>query len=278
MSLLESVRAQREAGRALLAANFYNAETLLAILRAARQTGAEIILQTSPSTLTYLGVALAVAMARAAAKENGVTAWLHLDHATDLDLIHRCIAASYDSVMIDASDQDWETNVTRTRQVVALAHPAGVAVEAELGYIPKLSQADVTEAGLTTPGEARRFVEATGVDLLAVAIGNAHGFYKRAPALDLDRLAAIHAVVKTPLVLHGGSGLSAAQWQETIQRGMVKINFATEIKDAFVHAIQKALQGSDEIDLRKTFPAGMEAVTRLVASKIAICQRRGAAG
>ncbi len=271
MSFRDSLQAYREAGHALLAANFYNAETLLAVLRAARQAEAEIILQTSPSTLSYLGIELAVAMARAAAKENGVTAWLHLDHATDLALIRRCIEAGYDSVMIDASDQDWETNVSRTRQVVALAHPAGVAVEAELGYVPKLGEAEAAEAGLTTPEEARRFVEATDVDLLAVAIGNAHGFYKRPPSLDLTRLTAIHAAIDTPLVLHGGSGLSAAQWQETIRRGMVKINFATEIKDVFVHAIKAALEANDEIDLRKTFPVGMEAVTRLVAAKIRVC-------
>src|SRR5262245_46522280 len=176
MTFIESIRAQRDSNRALLAANFYNAETLLAILRASRETGAEIILQTSPVTLDYLGLDLAVAMARAAARETGVTAWLHLDHASDLDLIRRCIAAGYDSVMIDASDQDFETNVVQTRQVVEFAHATGVAVEAELGYVPKLGEADVEEAGLTAPEEARRFVEGTGIDLLAVAIGNAHGF------------------------------------------------------------------------------------------------------
>jgi fructose-bisphosphate aldolase class II/tagatose 1,6-diphosphate aldolase GatY/KbaY len=276
MRFLEALHAQRDSGRALLAANFYNAETLLAVLRAARQTEAQIILQTSPSTLTYLGVELAVAMSRAAARENDVIAWLHLDHATDAALIRRCIEAGYDSVMIDASEQDWETNVVQTQQVVAMAHTADVAVEAELGYVPKLGQADVEEAGLTTPEEAQRFVEATSVDLLAVAIGNAHGLYKRPPALDLPRLAAIHVAVPTPLVLHGGSGLSAVQWQETIRRGIVKINFATEIKDAFIQAIKPALNESAESDLRKTFPIGMEAVTRLVATKIRICQMQGA--
>jgi fructose-bisphosphate aldolase class II/tagatose 1,6-diphosphate aldolase GatY/KbaY len=271
-NFLESVRAHRDAGQALLAANFYNTETLLAVLRAARQTNAQIILQTSPSTLEYLGLELAAAMARAAAREQNVTAWLHLDHATDPELIRRCIAAGYDSVMIDASEEELETNVARTREIVALAHPAGVAVEAELGYVPKLGQAEAEETGLTTPEQAKRFVEATGVDLLAVAIGNAHGFYKRAPNLDLPRLAAIRAVVDAPLVLHGGSGLSAAQWQATIQRGMAKINFATEIKDTFVQTVRNVLLQTDEIDLRKTFPAGIEAVTRLVTQKIRICQ------
>jgi fructose-bisphosphate aldolase class II/tagatose 1,6-diphosphate aldolase GatY/KbaY len=275
MSFVQSVRAQRDAGRALLATNFYNAETLLAVLRAASETDAGIILQTSPATLEYLGVGLAAAMARAAAKERGVTAWLHLDHAADIGLIRRCIEAGYDSVMIDASDKDFDTNARITRQVVEMARPAGVAVEAELGYVPKLGEAEADETGLTTPEQARRFVEATGVDLLAVAIGNAHGFYKRPPALDLPRLAAIREAVEVPLVLHGGSGLSAAEWRAAMARGMAKINFATEIKDTFVRVVRDALRETDEIDIRKTFPAGMEAVTRLVASKIRICKGEG---
>jgi fructose-bisphosphate aldolase class II/tagatose 1,6-diphosphate aldolase GatY/KbaY len=274
MSFLDSLRAHRDSRRALLAANFYNAETLLAILWAARQTGSEIILQTSPSTLEYLGLSLTVAMARAAAQDCGVTAWLHLDHAMDPALIRRCVEAGYDSVMIDASDKDFEANVAITREVVAMAHSLGVAVEAELGYVPKLGQADVEEAGLTTPDEARRFVELTQVDLLAVAIGNAHGFYKRVPALDLERLAQIRAAVDVPLVLHGGSGLSPEQWRAAMDRGMAKINFATEIKDVFVGTIKETLQTTDEIDLRRTFPTGMAAVTRLVASKIRICERK----
>jgi fructose-bisphosphate aldolase class II/tagatose 1,6-diphosphate aldolase GatY/KbaY len=272
MTFLESVRAHRDSGTALLATNFYNAETLLAVLNAAAQTGSEIILQTSPSTLDYLGVPLAAAMAKAAAAEKRVQAWLHLDHATDLHLIRRCIAAGYDSVMIDASEKDFATNVWLTRQVVEEAHRAGVAVEAELGYIPKLGQSDADEPGMTTPEQAQRFVEQTGVDLLAVAIGNAHGFYKRAPALDLERLEAIRQAVDVPLVLHGGSGLSPAQWQATIQRGIAKINFATEIKDTFVRTVKETLRDSDEIDLRKTFPIGMEAVTQLVAAKIRVCR------
>ncbi len=272
MTFIESLRAHRDSGRALLATNFYNAETLLAVLRAAKETGAEIILQTSPATLEYLGVRLAAAMARAAAEEQGVTAWLHLDHAADIGIIRSCLNAGYDSVMIDASDKDFDTNVQITRQVAEMARTAGIAVEAELGYVPKLGEAEADETGLTTPDHARRFVEATGVDLLAVAIGNAHGFYKRPPALDLPRLEAIRDVVDVPLVLHGGSGLSAAEWRAVIARGMAKINFATEIKDTFVCAVRNVLRETNEIDIRKTFPAGTEAVTRLVASKIRICK------
>lgn len=277
MRFLDSLRAHRDSQRALLAANFYNAETLLAVLRAAKTMDAEIILQTSPSTIEYLGgVPLTVVMARAAAKQMGVCAWLHLDHAMDPALIDACIDAGYDSVMIDASEYDFATNVKRTREVVARAHTKGVAVEAELGYVPKLGQADVTEDGFTSPAEAARFVEATGVDLLAVAIGTAHGFYKKKPKLDYERLSAIRAVVGVPLVLHGGSGIEPEAWQEAVRRGIAKINFATEIKDTFSRAVKKTMANGTEIDLRKTFPPAMEAVTELVAGKIGVCQMMGA--
>jgi fructose-bisphosphate aldolase class II/tagatose 1,6-diphosphate aldolase GatY/KbaY len=277
MRFLDSLRAHRDSQRALLAANFYNAETLLAVLRAAKAADAEIILQTSPSTIEYLGgVPLTVAMARAAARQMGVRAWLHLDHAMDPALIDACIDAGYDSVMIDASESDFATNVKRTREVVTRAHAKGVAVEAELGYVPKLGQADVTEDGFTSPAEAARFVEATGVDLLAVAIGTAHGFYKKKPKLDYERLSAIRAAVEVPLVLHGGSGIEPEAWQEAVRRGIAKINFATEIKDTFSRAIKKTMASGTEIDLRKTFPPAMEAVTELVAGKIGVCQMMGA--
>jgi len=276
MRFLESIAAHRSQRRALLAANFYNAETLLGVLRAAKAVEGEVILQTSPSTLDYLGgVQLAAAMARDAARQMGVIAWLHLDHATDSKLIESCVRHGYDSVMIDASELDFATNVNRTREIVRLAHAKGVAVEAELGYVPKLGQADVTEAGLTTPEDAAKFVAGTGVDLLAVAIGTAHGFYKNAPKLDYERLGAIRAAVDTPLVLHGGSGLDPEQWREAIRRGIVKINFATEIKDTFTRRVKQSLMSSSEIDLRKTFSPAIEAVTELVAAKINICQMTG---
>jgi len=278
MKFMQSVAAHRSRQRALLAANFYNTETLLGVLRAAKAVHGEVILQTSPSTLDYLGgVPLAVAMARGAARQLGVTAWLHLDHASDPELIESCVREGYDSVMIDASESDFATNVKRTRDIVALAHSSHVAVEAELGYVPKLGQAEVTPAGLTAPEDAAKFVAQTGVDLLAVAIGTAHGFYKKAPKLEYERLSAIRAAVDVPLVLHGGSGLDPEQWREAIRRGIVKINFATEIKDTFTRSVKQSLTNSSEIDLRKTFSPAIDAVTELVSAKVTICQMTGAA-
>lgn len=275
MKLIEALHDCRDRGTALLATNFYNLETLLAVLRAARQAAGPIILQTSPSTIDYIGSpALAVAMAKTAAVQEGVTAWLHLDHATDLDLLKSCVDAGYDSVMIDASEIDLPANIHTTRQAVRYAHAAGIAVEAELGYIPKLGQKDAALDGFTQPDQAGYFVQETGVDLLAVAIGTQHGFYKSPPRLDFDRLAAIRAVVSTPLVLHGGSGLSPQAWQTAIRLGITKINFATEIKDTFIRTIKDELGRSDHIDLRVIFPRAIHAVTDLVAARLAICNPR----
>ncbi len=271
-SFREALEEHRVSGWAMLATNFYNAETLLAVLRAAQRMGSALILQTSPSTIAYLGLETTVAMARAATTELGVRAWLHLDHARDLRLIARCIEAGYDSVMIDASAEPFEQNVRVTQEVVALAHPRGVLVEAELGYIPKLGEREAQEFEMTSPEQAEQFVRETGVDLLAVAIGNAHGFYKRQPRLDMDRLTAIRDRVRAFLVLHGASGIPDEQWREAVQRGVVKVNFATEIKDTFMSHLRLAMSGAESIDIREVFPPAMEAVTRLVKEKLALCR------
>ncbi len=269
--VLADCRARR---RALLATNFYNVETLRAVLTAARATGSEVILQASPSTIDYLGLEVTVALARAAAKQEGVRAWLHLDHATDPALARRCVDAGFDSVMIDASERPFAENVRLTAALVAHAHAAGVLVEAELGYVPKLGQSD-DRSGFTAPDQARIFARDTGVDLLAVAIGNVHGFYRREPALDLARLAAIHAEVAVPLVLHGGSGLSADDWRAVIARGVCKVNLATEIKDAFMRTLKDTLAASDDIDLRRIFPRATAAASTLVEAKLRILAATG---
>ncbi|MCS6829079.1 MAG: class II fructose-bisphosphate aldolase [Armatimonadota bacterium] len=271
MHLREALELHRQRGSAILATNFYNAETLLAVLRAAREVGSAVILQTSPATIDYLGVKAAVAMARAATSEVGVSAWLHLDHARDVLLVRQCIEAGYDSVMIDASDRDFDTNVRLAREVVALAHPQGVLVEAELGYIPKLGEREVQEYEMTSPEQAEHFVRETGIDLLAVAIGNAHGFYKRQPQLDIERLKTIRQRVEAYLVLHGASGIPDDQWREAVQNGIVKVNFATEIKDTFMTYLRDALLSTDSIDIRQIFPPAMQAVMQLVKSKILLC-------
>src|SRR5690625_4968899 len=174
MNLQDKFSALSQQNKALLAVNFYNFETLSAVLKAASSQNAPIILQSTKSTIAYMGLEVTARLARAAIQQYDVEAWLHLDHARDIGLIRRALDAGYDSVMIDASEEPMEVNKEKSRKVVELAKPYNANVEAELGYIAKLGQSK-KEVTFTQPGEARSFVEDTGVDALAVAIGSAHG-------------------------------------------------------------------------------------------------------
>lgn len=268
-SLQEKFRELDQSGKALLAVNFYNFETLSAILKAAAAQKTSIILQTTKSTIKYLGLEVTTKLARAGMKQYGVEAWLHLDHAQDIDLIQRALDAGYDSVMIDASESPLKQNIESSRRVVEMAKPYGANVEAELGYIAKLGQSK-ENVTFTQPEEAKNFVAQTGVDALAVAIGSAHGFYDREPNLDLQLLKQIHDVTPAHLVLHGGSGIPDAQIIRAVKNGIRKINLATEVKNGFMNTLRKEILATDEIDLRKVFPPATAHVQQLLEEKISM--------
>lgn len=268
----ELLAAARRANRGIAALNFYNAETLRAHINAANELDASIILQTTESTIKYLGIDLVVAMAGAAAREMSQPVALHLDHGGSFELAERCIGAGYSSVMIDGSKLPFEENIRLTQSVVEIAHKAGVSVEGELGHVTQNDDNANISDFFTRPEDAKIFVDETGVDALAVAIGTAHGFYKGEVKLDLARLRDIRdAVGETALVLHGGSGVPDELMQEAIRSGIVKINFGTELKNAFTLAVKGSLLSSDDIDLRRTFAPAIEAVQRVSASKIRVC-------
>jgi len=270
LSLLQAARLK---GQAVPALNFYNAETLRGHIDAALAEQSPLILQTTESTIRYLGLPLIVGMARAAASELPTPVALHLDHGASLELAARAIKAGYSSVMIDGSALPFEENCALARRVVELAHPLGVSVEAELGHVGE-AQNDDPQACYTQPEAAALFVERTGVDALAVAIGTAHGFYRGAVQLDFVRLAAIRqAIPNTPLVLHGGSGVPAELVKRAIECGIAKLNIGTEIKDTFTGKVRDALLQSDDIDLRRTFAPAVAAVCALSRSKMRICAR-----
>ena len=250
---------------AVLATNFYNFETLTAVMKAAQIAEAPVMLQLTRSSIDYMGIDVAVKMARQAITDYGLQGYIHLDHGGSVELVQRCLDAGFDSVMIDASEKPFEENVETTCKVVEMAKAYGVPVEAELGYVAKLGQEQ--GGGFTTPEDARRFVDATGVDSLAVAIGSAHGFYKQPPHLDIPRLAAIHAATPVCLVLHGSSGIPHPMVQEAIANGIVKVNLATEIKDTFMRALKNLLLTTDEIDLRKVFPKAVTPTVDLLVEK-----------
>lgn len=269
------LKTAREQCRAVAALNFYNAETLRAHINAANQADTPLIIQTTEATINYLGIDMAVSMAGAAAREMSRPVALHLDHGASFELAKRCVAAGYTSVMIDGSKLPFEQNVEVTRRVVEMAHTHGVSVEGELGHVTQNADGgDITQL-FTRPDDAKKFVEETGVDALAVAVGTAHGFYKGEVRLDFPRLREIRdAVGDTALVLHGGSGVPDELLWEAIRCGIAKINFGTELKNAFTLAVKKSLLDSDEIDLRKTFAPAIKAVQEVSASKIRVCQMR----
>jgi tagatose 1,6-diphosphate aldolase GatY/KbaY len=267
MILQDKLAHCRTEGRAILAANFYNFETLAGILMAARELKEPVILQLSESSINYMGLEMAAKLARAGLKQYGVEGWLHLDHGASPDLAARCLDAGFDSVMIDASEKTFEENIRITREVVALAKAYSANVESELGFVAKLGQ-EQDSSGFTSPEQAREFVMRTGVKALAVAIGTAHGFYKEEPKLDLERLSRINEIAPVSLVLHGGSGIPDDMIRKAISRGIVKVNLATESKNAFMKELKNMLFTSDEIDLRKTFPPAIEAVKQIILHKL----------
>ncbi len=268
MQLQEKLAENKKNGGALLATNFYNFETLSAVLTAAKNTNSEIILQLSESSIRYMGLTVAKALAESAINQYGVTAWLHLDHGQDITLVKKCIDIGFDSVMIDASEKPFDENIKITQEIVNYAKKYNINVEAELGYISKLGQDQ--KMVYTKPEEAKQFVEATGINALAIAVGSAHGFYKDTPNLQIDLIGEINEATDASLVLHGSSGIPDNQLQSAVKKGITKINLATEIKNIFMKSLQVELKETDNIDLREVFPKATNKATALVEQKLGV--------
>ena len=269
MNLKEKLQKYTALHKGLLATNFYNLETLHAVLLAAKEMKQPLILQLTRSSIDYMGLETSVTLARTGLKEFGVEGWLHLDHGDSVELVQKCLDAGFDSVMIDGSELSFEDNIALTKEVVKRSTPYNAHVEAELGYVAKLGQSHSRNM-FTQPEEAKIFVDETRVDALAVAIGTAHGFYTEVPNLQFELLSKIRASVNATLVLHGGSGVPAEQLKEAISRGICKINLATEIKNMFMKSLQSILKNTEEIDLRNVFPRATGKVTELVKEKLEI--------
>lgn len=268
-NMIDKLREMRKTHSSLLATNFYNYETLRGIMQAASHLGQPVILQLTKSSIDYMGLSVAVNLAKSSLEEYQVEGWLHLDHSGSYDLVHECLDAGFDSVMIDASEKSLGENIEITQRVVELAARYNANVEAELGYIAKLGQSN-EKTGFTDPAEAKYFVEQTGINALAVAIGSAHGFYTQEPKLDMERLKEIQAATHIPLVLHGGSGIPGDSLKEAIKNGICKINLATEIKNIFMQTLKNSMVHNQDIDLRNVFPSAIEAVSLLVEKKLEI--------
>ena len=211
------------------------------IMAAVEEMRAPVILSLAESHFEYYDFALIMAATVAAAKRATVPVAIHLDHGENLQSVIDGIRLGCNGVMVDASHHPFEENARITAEVVKTAHAVGVPVEGELGYVPGVEGEDAEkhpgEIRYTTPEEAARFVEQTGVDFLAVSIGTVHGRMKGEPKLDFDRLAAINERLGIPLVIHGGTGLSEEQYRQLIENGVAKINYYTALADAAARRI-----------------------------------------
>jgi tagatose 1,6-diphosphate aldolase GatY/KbaY len=270
----------QKGGYAVGAFNVENMEMFQAVVAAAEEMKAPVMLQTTPSTVKYASLDIFYSLAKALANAASVPVAIHLDHGSSFELAMQALRTGYTSIMIDGSHEPFEENIEVTKRVVDACAPSKVSVEAELGKVGgKEDDLDGgTGNGYTDPLEAKEFVERTKVNSLAVAIGTAHGVYSGVPKLDLDRLSEIRKVVDIPLVLHGASGLSDEAVIESIKRGICKVNFATELRFAFSNGVKKVLSDApDTFDPKKYNAAGREAVKQLVINRMKVLGCEGKA-
>ena len=294
----------REKGYAVGAFNTSDLEISQAIISAAAELQAPVIIATSSSAIEYAGYTDLFNIVKHLSEHFGVKAALHLDHGADLEIVVRCIKHGWTSVMIDASKLEYGSNVATTSEVVRIAHMAGVPVEAELGRLGGVEdkvRVEEREAFLTDPGQAQEFAQRTGCDSLAVAIGTSHGAYKfkADPRLDIERLADISQRVRIPLVLHGASSVPedvlarAAKYgaklpgakgvpedavKAAIAKGISKINIDTDLRLAFTGAVREILSEKPEIfDPRKLIGEARKAIKDVVKRKIELFGSAGQA-
>lgn len=270
-----------EGGYAVGAFNANNMEIVQAIVKAAELENAPVIMQASQGALSYAGLRYITEMVKIAAESTHVPVALHLDHGTDFAQVVRCIRSGFTSVMYDGSKLPLEENIAMTKKVIEIAKPIGVSVEAELGKIGGTEDhihVSEKEAMYTDPDEAKYFVEQTGVESLAIAIGTAHGQYKGEPKLDFERLARIKELTKIPIVLHGSSGVPDEQIRKAIELGVRKVNIDTNIREAFVGAMRRVIaEKPDEIDPRKILGPAREATVEIIREKIRLFGSAGKA-
>jgi len=267
----EIVADAARAGGGVGAFNVITLEHAEAIVHGAETAGRAAILQISQNAVRYHGALAPIAAATlAVARAASVPAAVHLDHATEPDLVREAVSLGLGSVMFDASALGYEANVAATAAVVAHCHEAGVWVEAELGEVGGKDGVHAPGAR-TDPDEARQFVEATGVDALAVAVGSSHAMLTRDAALDFDLIRLLRDKVGVPLVLHGSSGVADADLTRAVEAGMTKINIATHLNNAFTTAVRAYLTENPQVvDTRKYLAPGRAAVAAEVTRLLGV--------
>jgi fructose-bisphosphate aldolase class II len=248
-------------GVGLGAFNVFSIEHAEALTAAAEAEGTPVVLQISQNAVRYHGALEPIGLATLAlARDGAVPMVVHLDHATDASLVDEAIELGFGSVMFDASTMPYAENVAATAEVVRRCHDRGLDVEAELGEIGGKDGVHAPGAR-TEPDEARAFVEATGLDALAVAVGTSHAMTERHVALDLELISALRAAVPVPLVLHGSSGVPDQELVRAVQAGMTKINIATHLNHVFTNAVREVLAANPAmVDSRRYLGPARDAV------------------
>lgn len=234
--MLDLMSKAKSAGYAVPAFACWSAEVMSVVLKTAQEMKSPVILMGAPIDLDEIPPEEYGRVALAVAEGYEVPAALLLDHGDTPERVKRCMDSGFSSVMLDYSRRPYAENVAALREVVRQAKARGITVEGELGAVGRVDDVTAEGAGhasLTDPGQARRFVEETGIDVLAVAIGNAHGHYTTLPRLDFERLDQINRNAGVPLVLHGGSGTPAADLKRAIALGICKVNIASELVTAY---------------------------------------------
>ena len=253
--------------------NTHDTDMLEAAIAAAEEARSPIIIGTAEVLLPYGDLPLIAPALVAAARRATVPVVVHYDHGLTFKKTLEALKFGFSSIMYDASAKDYETNVAETAEMTKIAHALGATIEGEIGHVGLAQDGDDRNGLYTTVEEAVDFQTKTGVDALAVAVGNAHGVYKSKPCIQLDRIAELNSAVMCPLVMHGGSGLSADDFRNAIERGIAKMNIHTDMVCAGMRAMYESCDAHnrdkivtwDYLDTRK---AKVEAIKQVVARKL----------
>ena len=266
------LRNAQEQGFAVGAFNVENMEMAQAIISAAEELGAPVILQTTPSTVRYAGTGMYAAMVAALAQEASVPVAMHLDHGDSFALCAQALRSGYTSVMIDGSKLPLEENIALTYKVSEMCAAVGVPVEGEIGRVGGKEDDLESDGGYTIPEEAVRFEKESGLFSMAVGVGTAHGFYKEKPQLNKELITTLRGMLQAPMVLHGASGLSDEDVKDCIRRGICKVNFATELRAAYTEGVKAVLaENPKTFDPKAYGKEARQRVKALVMERMLVC-------
>ncbi len=269
VNLKEVIAMADRENRGVAAFNVFGFEDAKAVVWAAEEVRRPVIIMANKDAVNHMGVELIGEIMRYVGNEALVPVAVHLDHATDLEIIRAAVNCGYTSVMFDGSQLTFEENVEKTKQVVAMAHEKGVSVEAEIGAVGYSDPSIAFKARFTEPQEARRFAELTGVDALAVAIGTVHRMELQHAQLQFERLREIAQQVEVPLVIHGSTGVTDQDLTKLVQYGARKINIGTALRMEFGQTLKHQFEENPKaFDRIKLFGPCMEAVKEKAVQKM----------